>query len=200
MSRRGLLLGAGGLAALLLLGAAQSARAATVSTVVQGDVVRLVSTLDAEAAAHMPLGVPVSWDVAVSAVRDDGVIDVGLTGTATPDAYTVAVRTCAVAWTASGCARGERSLGTAPAGSTLALARQPSGEEQWYRIDVVLEREIGGATATLVFGAAGRGTTAPSTLPVTGEGVLPLVAPALGAIALGLIVAGAARWRRGRSA
>lgn len=189
---------------LLLLGAAQSARAATVSTVVQGDVVRLVSTLDADAAARMPLGVPVSWDVAVSAVRDDGVIDVGLTGVATPDAYTVTVRTCAVAWTAAGCTRGERSLGSAPAGTTLALARQASGDESWYRIDVVLEREIGGATATLVIGAAGRGTapgaTAPGMLPLTGEGVAPLLAPALGAIALGLLVAGVARWRRGRSA
>lgn len=88
------------LAALLVLAGAP-AHAASVTTVVQGDVVRIVSELDASA-SHMIVGVPATWDVQVSASRPDGVIAVSLTGTATPDAYAITVRRCAVAWTASG--------------------------------------------------------------------------------------------------
>lgn len=205
MIRPSVLLGAGGLAGMLLLIAAQSANAETVSTVVQGDVVRLVSTLDTAQAAATPLGVPVSWDVAVSASRADGIIDVSLDGVATPDAYALTVRECAVAWTTTGCASGERMLASGTAGTAFALARQSSEDERWYRIDVELQREIGGAQATLTLRAAGTGADVRPAGPgggglaVTGGSVLPLAGPALGAIALGLLVAGIARWRRGRA-
>lgn len=206
MIRARILLPAAAIAGLLLLAAAQSASAATVSTVVQGDVVRLVSTLDPAQAAATPLGVPVSWDVAVSASRADGVIDVSLDGVATPDAYAVTVRECAVAWSATGCASGERMLGTGPAGTAFSLARQSAAEARWYRIDVELQREIGGATATLTLRAAGAGSDPQPVVPgggglaATGGMILPVAGPALGAIALGLLVAGIARWRRGRAA
>jgi len=188
-----------------LLAVAPSAHAASVTTVVQGDVVRLVSRVDPVRAAAVPLGERVSWDVAVSASRADGAIDVSLDGTATPGAYTVTVRECAVEWEPGGCPTGERTLGSAPAGTALSLARQSSADERWYRIDVVLEQEIGGATAELTFRAAGAGVD-PAPLPprgglaVTGGDIVPLAGPAVAAIALGLAVAGFARWRRGRAA
>ncbi|MDL9978992.1 hypothetical protein [Microbacterium candidum] len=201
MMPRVTLVGAGILLAAALVAVAPAARAATVTTVVQGSVIRLVSTLDPTAATTMLPGVPVDWDIEVSASLADGVIDVALGGTATPDAFALTARECATAWTDTGCATGERMLGTAVAGEPLPLGRQSSAAQRWYRIEVVLARWVPGATATLEFRASGVGATAPAgTLPATGGGIAPLFVPALVAIGSGLLIAGIARAARGPAA
>lgn len=201
MRARGVVGGAGILVAVLLVvgvpAAAPAAQAATVTTIVQGRVIHLVSTLDPEAAAAMLPGVPVDWDVEVSASRADGVIDVSLGGTATPDAFALTARECATAWSDTGCAAGERMLGTAVAGQSLSLGPQSSAVQRWYRVEVVLARWVPGATATLEFRASGMGTSAPAgNLPSTGGTVAPLFLPALVAIGSGLLIAGVARVAR----
>jgi hypothetical protein len=204
MTRRGWIwtaaIAAGSAAVAASLGSA--AWAAGESTVVQGPVLRIVSALDPAQAATMTEGVPVSWDLEVTAVRADGVIDLSLDATAPDDAFDVTVRACDTAWTDAGCPAGERMLASGAADTAFALARQSAAATGWYRVDVELAREAPGASATLVFGAVGTGADGPAptsgTLPATGLGSTPLVVPALGAIVLGLCVAGVARHRRSR--
>jgi hypothetical protein len=187
--------GATAVAAAVLLSVAPAA-GASLTTVVQGDVIRLVSTEDAAAAVMVP-GVPVDWDVEVSASRADGVIEVSLGGTATSDAFALTARECAAPWTDTGCAAGERMLGSAIAGAPLSLGRQSSAVQRWYRIEVILARWMPGASATLEFRASGMGSTGPdATLPPTGGLIAPLFLPALAAVGTGLLVAGVARRRQ----
>jgi hypothetical protein len=196
-----------GAVALAAAGVAASvgsvAQAAVQTTVVAGEVVRIESRLDTAQAAEMTEGVPVSWDLEVSATRPDGVIDLGLDATVPDDAFDVTVRSCEAAWTDAGCPTGERMLAAGPADTALAFARQSAADPGRYRVDVVLARAAPGATATLTFRAAGTGTAGPpspsGTLPATGVGVAPLVLPAVLAIAVGLAIAGAASWRRRRA-
>ena len=179
------------------LAVASAASAATQTTVVQGEVIRLVSSLDTAAASAMTTGFPVSWDVAVSAARPDGVIDLRIDGAVPSDAFTVTVRSCAVEWTPTGCATGAQTLAAGTAAAPLPLPRRSADAPGWYRIDVALERAEPGATATLEFRAIGMGSDpAPSMLPVTGGVLAPLFVPAIGAILLGLAVAGISRWHR----
>lgn len=92
------------------LAVAQPAWAAPTTQVVQGDVLRLVSVADWDAAASMRPGEPVQWDVAVSAdAPDPGTVSIGVS--ATGDAVLIVdASVCLQEWTASGCPGGESVL------------------------------------------------------------------------------------------
>ncbi|MGJ0389097.1 hypothetical protein [Microbacterium sp. CGR1] len=90
--------------------AASPAWAAPSTQVVQGDVLRLVSVADWDAASSLLPGQPVQWDVTVSAdAPDPGTVTVSISASGDAPLVVDALE-CAEAWDASGCAAGEVSL------------------------------------------------------------------------------------------
>ena len=90
-----------------------AAWAASTTQVIQGDVLRLVSVADWDAASRLLPGEPVQWNVAVSAdAPDPG--DVRIALSARGDApLVVDVSQCLSAWTETGCPGGATELRTA---------------------------------------------------------------------------------------
>ncbi|SDH27680.1 hypothetical protein SAMN04489720_0641 [Agrococcus jejuensis] len=193
---------AAALALALSLGVPAAAHAAPARTIIQGDVLRLESVQDVEAMAAMVPGVPVSWDVGVSASRADGDIALQLEVDATDEAFSTVIASCAVAWDADGCATGEAILAEAPLDDgVVVLGEQPSGEQRWYRIAVVLDIDLGDHRADLVFRATGLGDDVASGgdvgLPPTGLDVPGLgIGLAIMAVGGGILLAALARRRR----
>lgn len=93
-----------------VLFSAGPAWAAPSTEVVQGEVLRLVSTADWDAASSLLPGQPVQWDVTVSAqAPDPGIVAVGVS--ASGDApLVVDALGCAQEWDATGCVAGEITL------------------------------------------------------------------------------------------
>ncbi|WP_431071172.1 hypothetical protein [Microbacterium phyllosphaerae] len=92
--------------------AATPAWAAPSTQVVQGDVLRLVSVADWDAASSLLPGQPVQWDVTVSAeAPDPGTVTVGISASGDA-ALVVDALECAQGWDASGCAGGAVPLKT----------------------------------------------------------------------------------------
>ncbi len=169
--------------------------------VVQGEVLRLESVQDATAMAAMSVGVPVTWDVGVSASEPDGTIAVGLRVATTDDAFRAVVRSCTLAWSGSSCTGAVETLyDSALDSGEVALATQRAADVRWYRIDVELVDDVPGARVDLVLVASGSGETIASdggTLPRTGLASSGwLVATAAGAVAVGALALGASRSRR----
>ena len=186
----------------LALGAPTIAHAASERTIVQGDVLRLESVQDAEAMAGMVPGVPVTWDVGVSASQPDGDITVQIEVDSTDDAFSATVAACNVAWDADGCATGAAPTVRAPlVDGVIVLGEQPSGVSRWCRIAVVLDADQGAPAADLVFRATGLGDDVASggdvTLPQTGADVPGLgIGLSVMAVGGGIVIAALAR-RRG---
>ena len=100
-----------GLVVGLVVGAAP-AWAAPSTQIVQGDVLRLVSVADWDAASRLLPGQPVQWDVTVSAeAPDPGTVTVGISASGDA-ALIVDALECAQEWQSSGCAGGAMSLKT----------------------------------------------------------------------------------------
>ncbi|WP_311244587.1 hypothetical protein [Microbacterium sp. WCS2018Hpa-23] len=92
--------------------AAAPAWAAPSTQVVQGDVLRLVSVADWDAASRLLPGQPVQWDVTVSAeAPDPGTVTVGISASGDA-ALIVDALECAQEWQSNGCAGGAMSLKT----------------------------------------------------------------------------------------
>ena len=157
--------------ALLLVGlvavgalSAQPAWAASTTQVVQGQILRLVSVADWDAAGSLLPGEPVQWDVAVSAdAPDPGTVTIGVS--ATGDAELVVDATlCMQPWAASGCPGGEtvlRSDWSLPRdGAEVVLTRMADTETAHVRLSIALAAgDEGGRTDVLVH-ATGAGESA----------------------------------------
>lgn len=163
------------------------------------DVVHLEAALDRDAARRMEPGVPVTWDIAVSASRDDGVIDVRWEGDDPTGSFSVEVRECEVAWTAGGCRSGERARPIVSADGAAAIATMSSRETRWYRLRIWLA-DTGGVpddrVARLTVHARGEGRGDEEGLAQSGGRVGLMFLPALGAVGAGLLLARIARARR----
>ncbi|WP_288871256.1 hypothetical protein [uncultured Microbacterium sp.] len=99
-----------GLLAIAAVATPSTAWGSPATQVIQGDVLRLVSVADWDAAAGMLPGQPLRWDVAVSAqAPDPGVIRIGIS--ATGGAALVAdVAMCRQAWAGTDCPGGATTL------------------------------------------------------------------------------------------
>lgn len=186
------------LAGLVVLGlaSAQPAWAATSTQVVQGQVLRLVSIADWDAAGSLLPGEPVQWDVAISAhAPDPGTVTIGLS--ATGDAVLVVdAALCMQEWTASGCPGGAtalRSNWSIPRdGTEIVLAQMADTETAHLRFAIALDADAEGGRTDVRVHASGVGESAvigPGGGLAT-TGMSPAVHGAFGGAAV-LVVAGA---------
>ncbi|MFK4850459.1 hypothetical protein ACI3KT_02380 [Microbacterium sp. ZW T6_19] len=148
--------------ALLLVGlvavgalSAQPAWAASTTQVVQGQILRLVSVADWDAAGSLLPGEPVQWDVAVSAdAPDPGTVTIGVSATGDAE-LVVDASLCMQPWAASGCPGGEtvlRSDWSLPRdGAEVVLTRMADTETAHVRLSIALAAgDEGGRTDVLV--------------------------------------------------
>ncbi|GAT73871.1 hypothetical protein [Microbacterium hydrocarbonoxydans] len=150
-------------AAAAVLGSAGPATAAPTTEVVQGEVLRLVSVADWDAASSLLPGQPVRWDIAVSAdAPDPGVIGIGISASGGAplvlDAWL-----CMQAWEGGDCPSGAtvlRSGWEVPRdGAEVPLAQISDTEVAHLRLSVALAAEEDGRTEVRVH-ATGAGESA----------------------------------------
>lgn len=153
------LLGVGvGLVCLL---PAQPATADTTTQVVEGDIIRLVSVADWDAAASLLPGDSVQWDVEVSAqAPDPGTVTIGLSATGSAELL-VDAAVCMQPWTATGCVGGERDLRSAWSiprdGTETAIATIADTETAHVRLSIALGEGGGDGRTDIRFHASGAG-------------------------------------------
>lgn len=194
------------LAALAVGGALlvpSAATAAPTTQVIQGDVLRLVSVADWDAASRLLPGEPVRWDVAVSAdAPDPGAVRIAVS--ARGDApLVVDVWLCLREWTAAGCPGGATELRTAWSiprdGTEISLTEVTDSQVAHVRLAIALDpADRGGRTEVRVHahGAGESVVVSPDGgLATTG---MPPVVPGLFAGAVLLTLLGAALVRRRR--
>lgn len=195
-----------GLAAAALV-PAQSAWAAPTTEIVQGDIIRLESVADWDAAGSLLPGEPVQWDVAVSAdTPEPGTVTIGMSATG-GTALVVDATLCMQPWTASGCPGGETELRSGwdipRDGGETAIVQMADTETAHVRMSIALASGGDGARTDIRLHASGVGEAV-----VVGQdgglattGMSPVVFWALGGGAA-LLVIGAvlmiARRRRSR--
>jgi len=180
--------------AATLLAAPVSAAAET--EVVQGERIRIVSTIDEEAATELAPGAAADWFVDVSVLPGEpGEIDISL-AEAGPLALDVAVYRCEVHWEANECPTGEARI-RAPGGlesGEAALMTMPHTDAAHLRLVVTAPEDVAPEKqGQLRLIAAGVGDeqeagSPPSPLEPTGTS-LPWV---IGCAAAGMLIAGAA--------
>lgn len=156
-----------GLAALAAAGALlvpSPAWAAPTTQVIQGEVLRLVSVADWDAASSLLPGVPVQWDVEVSAdAPDPGLVHIGVsaTGSAT---LLLDVFLCTRGWDASGCPGGATALRTdwiiPRDGAEIRLAEIADTEIAHLRLAITLDPADAGGSTDIRVHAEGAGETA----------------------------------------
>lgn len=191
------------LAALLIAGAAAPASAAPVSEVIEGEHLRIVSTVDPETMQNMVPGDVVVWDVSVSAdASEPGQVDLSLIGDGMLGLI-VQVRQCDSEWTTTGCPIGEATLlasETAPLdGSVQPLTDFDADNTAYLRLDVSLldgTMPDPGDTTQLRVLAEGYGEEVDvgppgenGDLPRTGMGIVGVLLLAIGAIVVGIAAA-----------
>lgn len=167
-----------GLAGVVAL-SASPAWAVPLTEVAQGDVLRLESVADWDAASSMLPNQPVQWDVTVSAAAPEpGVLRVGIS--ADGDAPLIAdVQFCPVAWTLTGCPSGATSLRSAwqlpRDGVEKLLLKVPDTQIVYLRLRLALEAAGRGSTRVRVHAhAAGEEAIVGSDGPLAATGVSPL--------------------------
>jgi hypothetical protein len=149
--------------AFALLGASPAAAAPT-TQVVQGQVLRLVSTADWEVASSLVPGQRVQWDVAVSAdAPDPGTVDIGISATGDAD-LAVDVAICLREWEPDGCPGGAtvvRSAWDLPRdGEEVHLADIADTEVAHVRLTIVLAGDDALGSTQVRVHAAGAGESA----------------------------------------
>jgi|GEM_PF-985935 len=196
MVRRRLAAAVGALALAGVLAVPSAAWAAPSTQIVQGKVLRLVSVADWEAASSLRPGVPVQWDVAVSAdAPDPGTVRIAVSARGdAPVAVDAAL--CLREWEGDGCPGGATELRTDWSiprdGSEIALAEIADTEVAHLRLAVTLNADDAGGTTEIRVHAQGAGESAvvgPGGGLAT-TGLSPIVPFALGAGAL-LVATGA---------
>jgi hypothetical protein len=172
-----------------------TASAAPTTQVVQGEVLRLVSVADWDAASSLRPGAPVQWDVAISAdAPDPGLVSIGVSATGSAPLL-LDVSLCERAWEAAGCPGGATVLRTDWSiprdGVEMQLAEIADDETAHVRLAIALgPNDAGGSTEVRVH-ARGAGETAvvgpQGGLATTG---LPPTVPWVFGAGAGLLLAG----------
>jgi len=206
MSTRRSVTAVGAAAALGVLATTAPAWAAPSTQVVQGEVLRLVSIADWDAASSLLPGQPVRWDVTVSAeAPDPGTVAVGISATGDA-ALLVDAALCGQPWSESGCAGEATPLKTdwaLPLDGTESALLDMSDEDVAHLRFTVTLGDGGGSTRVRVH-ASGAGESAvigpEGGLATTGGTGVPLgvLATGLGLVAVGTALS-ASRRRRLRS-
>ncbi|KQR47742.1 hypothetical protein ASF87_01905 [Microbacterium sp. Leaf161] len=143
--------------------AAGPAWAAPSTQVVQGDVLRLVSVADWDAASSLLPGQPVQWDVTVSAeAPDPGVVAVGVSASGDASLIVDAYR-CELEWDETGCVGDVEELTTGwpipRDGAEVALLEMADTEVAHLRLVISLAGDEAGSTQVRVH-ARGAGESA----------------------------------------
>ena len=155
--------------------------AAPTTSVVQGDVLRLVSVADWDAASSLLPGQPVQWDVTVSAnAPDPGTVSIALS--ATGDApLTLEASLCTREWESAGCPGSASVLKTAwdipRDGAEFPLAEIQDTERAHLRLSVALGAGVGAASTQLRVHARGAGESV--TLDSAGDLAITGVSPSV---------------------
>ena len=186
-----------------VVGPAPAARAAVTEETVVGTSITLVSIADKDAMAAMQPGVPVWWQVGISAKQaQPGVVDLALVGSgglvADPSGLWLTVRTCGQRWIGTTCATGATSvMGFAAASGVLSssvpLGSIPTSDQLWVLVEAVVPSApvMRAGTASLSLVASGSGSTVvagttPGAVAYTGSDISGPLTAALGALAVGL--------------
>ncbi|WEK60628.1 MAG: hypothetical protein P0Y60_15185 [Candidatus Microbacterium colombiense] len=173
-----------------------AAWAAPTTQVIQGDVLRLVSVADWDAASSLLPGEPVRWDVAISAeAPDPGTVRIAVS--ATGDApLMIDASICTSAWEQSGCPGRETDLradwSIPRNGSEITLAEIADTEVAHLRLVITLDPDDDGGTTDIRVHAQGAGESAvvgPGGGGLATTGLSPIVPLAAGVGAL-LVVTG----------
>ncbi|WP_334150155.1 hypothetical protein [Microbacterium sp.] len=141
-----------------------TASAAPTTQVVQGEVLRLVSVADWDAASSLRPGAPVRWDVAISAdAPDPGIVSIGVSATGSAPLL-LDVSLCARAWEAAGCPGGAtvlRANWNLPRdGAEVQLAEIADDETAHVRLAITLGEDGAGGSTEVRVHARGAGETA----------------------------------------
>lgn len=189
------------------------ARAAVTEEVIVGDAITLVSVADKAAMADLQPGVPVLWQVGISAhPAQPGIVDLAVAGSgglvSDPTGLWLSVDTCPVRWVGTTCASGGTSVLPFGAASTslvdsVPLASMPTSDELWMLVQAQIPNaaSMRSGTANLSIIASGSGSTVvagsnPGAIAYTGADITVPLRLALGALVVGLGLALAARVRR----
>lgn len=214
-----LLLVAGATSALVLSPAAPARADETASA---GRYLTLTSIADPAAFAELRPGVPVRWEVGVSAATPAlATVGLGLSSTgALTGALDVAVRSCTVRWSGGICPgsvqvfTGTTSLAALLAGpgaetgappaphGVVTVGGMPSSTQRWLAVDVTLESGVSTGSAALEVWAWTSADDASASAPpvaLAATGSVPPLLPSLlagGAVVAGAAIAGVAgAWR-----
>ncbi len=172
------------------------ASAAPSTQVVQGEVLRLVSIADWDAASSLLPGQPVHWDVTVSAeAPDPGTVAVGISATGGAALRVDALR-CAQEWHEGGCSGGATTLESGWSipldGVEVPLVEMADTEVAHLRLVIALDGEDGGSTHVRVHArGAGESATIGPDGGLATTGGAPFAPWAIGG-ALALVATGAA--------
>ncbi|QDE35654.1 hypothetical protein FIV50_13170 [Microbacterium foliorum] len=172
------------------------ASAAPSTQVVQGEVLRLVSIADWDAASSLLPGQPVQWDVTVSAeAPDPGTVAVGISATGGAALRVDALR-CAQEWHEGGCSGGATTLESGWSisldGVEVPLVEMADTEVAHLRLVIALDGEDGGSTHVRVHArGAGESATIGPDGGLATTGGAPFAPWAIGG-ALALVATGAA--------
>lgn len=178
--------------ALLMIATPAAAWGAPPTQVIQGQVLRLVSVADWEAAADLLPGQPVQWDVEVSAdAPDPGVVRIG--ASAVGDArLKVDATVCMQEWQGTACPDGAEQLrddwSIPRDGAEVPLVRIADTETAHLRLVITLDPADGAGSTEVRVQAHGAG----ETVVVGPDGGLATTGPPPGmpwAIAAGALLA-----------
>lgn len=155
---------AGAGVAVLIVGMATPAWAAPTTEIIQGDVLRLVSVADWDAASRLLPGEPVRWDVAVSAdAPDPGLVEIAVSAEG-ETALIVDVSLCLREWTATGCPGGATELRSAweipRDGAEVPLVEIADTEVAHLRLTISLDAADDRGTTDVRVHAQGAGESA----------------------------------------
>ena len=169
-----------GLLVIAAIAAPRTAWAAPTTQVIQGDVLRLVSVADWDAAAGMLPGQPMRWDVAVSAqAADPGVIRIGMSATGEAS-LVVDVAMCREAWEGTDCPGGASTLREdwriPRDGAETPLAEIADTEAAHLRLAITLEPGDAAGSTDVRVQARGAG----ETVAVGPDGGLAVTGPSPG--------------------
>lgn len=179
-----------------VLVAAGPAWAAPSTQVVQGEVLRLVSVADWDAASSLLPGQPVQWDVTVSAdAPDPGTVAVGISASGGA-ALVIDVLRCAQAWGEGGCSGGPVALEAGWSiprdGVEMPLLEMADTEVAHLRLVIALGGEEDGSTQVRVHArGAGESATIGPDGGLATTGAAPFAPWVIGG-ALALVAGGAA--------